>query len=76
MFTAQFTILCVQNTKIEPACPNPPCSLVLVSKQYNSNEAVVGNCRIVPVKNEEYMLYLEAGLSYYIYRVQRFSLHV
>ena len=46
---------------LESACPNPPCSLVLVSNQDNNNGTVVGHCRIVPAKDADDMLYVEAG---------------
>ena len=47
--------------KLESACPNPPCSLVLVSNQDGNKESVVGHCRIVPVKEADDTLYIEAG---------------
>ena len=46
---------------MESVCPNPPCSLILVSSQDKNIDVVVGHCRIVPVKDEEHMLYVEAG---------------
>ncbi|XP_072045121.1 N-alpha-acetyltransferase 80-like [Amphiura filiformis] len=44
---------------IESNCPNPPCSLVLLSRQTDGADEVIGHCRIVPVKDMNHMLYVE-----------------
>ncbi|XP_072045130.1 N-alpha-acetyltransferase 80-like [Amphiura filiformis] len=44
---------------IESKCPNPPCSLILLSRQTDEGDTLIGHGRIVPVKDMNDMLYVE-----------------